>query len=153
MKKTTVLIGLFLFGASVGKAEAINPMPPVTYDPQGAAQEPASVRTALTSGSVPPGIQLVLQQHLIDQCVAKVLSEGPTQRTSYKTANQQFTDANCTLARCFQRGLMLDFLAQSSPNPKNGGTTNVYEQQMYQNVAKILEQQLSKAACGPVPTP
>lgn len=124
------------------------PLPSVTYDATGVPVEPASVRTSLAQGGMDPGLQLALQHYLIGECVEKVLSEGPTQKTSYKSAYQKFATGACTLARCFQRGMVLDFLAQSSPNPENGGNEDPAVQEAMKGISESLNKKLAENGCG-----
>lgn len=108
---------------------------------------PSSMTSALAAGTVDPGTQLLWHTQLLVDCTTLSTNMQPGQRDSYPTAKQKYSKAVCYMAGCMQRALALDYLAQSSPNPANGGSTNVQVQQSNLNTYNTIMAQVAATDC------
>lgn len=128
---------LFLVGIVSGTGLARTVVPPA----------PSNITSALAAGTADPGTQLVWHNQLIAECTTIATSFQPAQRDSFPTAKQKFSKAFCYISMCMTRSVALDFLAQSSANPANGGTTNTTMQATYRNTYNSLMAQISGTDC------
>lgn len=112
---------------------------------------PSNITSALAAGTADPGTQLVWQNQLLAECTTIAISFQPAQRDSYLNDKQKFSKGACYLAMCMNRSVALDYLAQSSPNPVNGGTTNPTQQATYKNTYNSLMAQVSNTDCDNPP--
>ncbi len=136
MKKHLVQ-ALFIVGVLSSLSFARTVVPPA----------PGNITSALAAGTADAGTQLVWHNQLIAECTTIAISFQPAQRDSYLTAKQKFSKGFCYMSMCMTRSVALDFLAQSSPNPANGGTTNTTMQTTYRNTYNSLMAQVSGTDC------
>jgi hypothetical protein len=108
---------------------------------------PSNITSALAAGTADAGTQLVWHNQLLAECTTLAISFQPAQRDSFPTAKQKFSKGFCYMSMCMTRSVALDFLAQSSPNPANGGTVNTTMQATYRNTYNSLMAQVSGTDC------
>lgn len=120
----------------------------VSVSAYGGMSAPTYLYKSIAAGQINPFLLINMQQHLMSECVEKVLKNTPDQKTSFITAHGAFANGVCRISKCFQQMLTLDYLAQSSSNPKaNGGQTSSQAQDGSKDVALMLYQASAKSGC------
>lgn len=108
---------------------------------------PTYITDALSAGTADAGTQLVWHNDLLIDCTTMAISFKAGDREKFQNQKQKFNKGVCYQAMCMTRALALDFLAQSSPNPANGGSADPQTQATNYQAYINLMNQVSSTDC------
>lgn len=152
MRYLFFIMSLLIFAAKL-RAEA-NPtsyianLGQVPVNNTGAAFIPPPVMGAMTDGKISPIMQFVLINHVLDSCIKATLQNPPGRRTPYVAAKKQYDEGICKIQKCFQQGMVLGLIGQTSDKPKNGGSADPAERQSSANLGLMFAMTSQKEDCG-----
>ena len=119
-------------------ASFISQLGPVLFSQGGGALLPLSVLSGVRNGRIPPMMQFVLMNHMMNSCVKDVIKHHPQRRDPYVRAKAVFDEGLCRIKKCYQQAMVMGLLSGASDNPGNGGSANPARRQANQQQALLM---------------